>query len=80
MSKPSTRPVSKTLKGYGRGIVGGMIFALAPLYTIEIWWQGFIAAPYVLVIATLGTLAVLVAYAQQGFIRTGPCCTMRLRH
>lgn len=63
MPSTDTRPLSETLKGYGRGVVGGLIFALAPLYTIEIWWQGFIASPEVLIVATLGTFLILVAYA-----------------
>ena len=58
-----TRSISQTLKGYGRGLVGGLLFALAPLYTTEVWWQGFTATPRVLVLAALVTLGLLVAYA-----------------
>ena len=59
----STRPVSKTLRNYGRGLVGGMIFAFAPLYTMEVWEQGFIARPAVVLFAVVATYAVLVAYS-----------------
>ena len=58
-----TRTLPQTLKGYGRGLVGGLLFALAPLYTSEVWWQGFIATPKVLAAATLVTFGLLVAYA-----------------
>lgn len=40
-----------------------MIFAFAPLYTQEIWWQGFIAQPKILVLAIALTYVILVAYA-----------------
>lgn len=63
MSDTQTRSVSTSLKGYGRGIVGGLLFALAPLYTSEVWWQGFIASPEVLLVSVLATFAVVVAYA-----------------
>ncbi|WP_412069671.1 DUF2391 family protein [Rubrivirga sp. IMCC43871] len=66
MSDDSTgaqRSLSQTLKGYGRGLVGGLLFALAPLYTSEVWWQSFIAEPRVLIVATLVTFGLLVAYA-----------------
>lgn len=63
MSDTQTRAVSTSLKGYGRGIVGGLLFALAPLYTSEVWWQGFIASPEVLLVSVLATFAVVVAYA-----------------
>lgn len=58
-----TRPYRETLEEYGRGIVGGLIFALAPLYTAEVWWQGFRAPPNVLLLAVGVTFVVLVAYA-----------------
>lgn len=59
----STRSLSESLKGYGRGLVGGLIFAFGPLYTMEIWWQGFIAQPRILVLATVLTYVILVGYA-----------------
>ncbi len=62
-SRAEVRSVSETVKEYGRGLVGGLIFAFAPLYTMEVWYQGFIASPEVILLALLGTYAVLVAYA-----------------
>ncbi|WP_412061022.1 DUF2391 family protein [Rubrivirga sp. IMCC45206] len=62
-SPRDTRRVSDTLKEYGRGLVGGLIFAFAPLYTMEIWYQGFIAPPEMVLLAVGATYAVLVAYA-----------------
>ncbi|MGB3542466.1 DUF2391 family protein [Rubrivirga sp.] len=57
------RTIPETLKGYARGLVGGLIFALAPLYTTEVWLQGFIATPGIMLLATIITFCVLVAYA-----------------
>lgn len=62
-SRAEVRPIPETLKEYGRGLVGGLIFAFAPLYTMEVWYQGFIASPQVVLLALLATYAVLVAYA-----------------
>lgn len=59
----ATRPYDATLKEYGRGLVGGLLFAFAPFYTMEIWYQGFIASPEVLLFAVGATYAVLVAYS-----------------
>ncbi len=59
----TTRPIPTTLRNYGRGLVGGMLFAFAPLYTMEVWYQGFIAEPRVVLVAVVATYAVLVAYS-----------------
>ena len=34
-----------SLREYGRGLAGGLIFSLPLLYTMEVWWEGFIASP-----------------------------------
>ena len=63
MASNTSRSYSKSLRGYGRGVVGGLIFAFGPLYTMEIWWQGFTASPGVLLMSIAATYVVLVAYA-----------------
>lgn len=40
--EPSIR---RSLREYGRGIAGGLLFSLPLLYTMEVWWAGFIARP-----------------------------------
>lgn len=62
-STSGRRSLDATLKEYGRGVVGGLIFAFAPLYTMEIWYLGYLAAPPVLLAGVVGTFGVLVAYA-----------------
>lgn len=59
----TTPTITETLKEYGRGIVGGLLFAFAPLYTMEIWWQGFLVPMHHLLIALVSTYLVLIAYA-----------------
>ncbi|HEU4889205.1 MAG TPA: TIGR02587 family membrane protein [Thermoanaerobaculia bacterium] len=34
-----------SLREYGRGLAGGLLFSLPLLYTMEVWWEGFIAHP-----------------------------------
>jgi putative integral membrane protein (TIGR02587 family) len=36
---------AESLREYGRGLAGGLLFSLPLLYTMEVWWEGFIARP-----------------------------------
>ncbi|MBF6608794.1 MAG: TIGR02587 family membrane protein [Flavobacterium sp.] len=54
--------VNETLKEYGRGIVGGLIFSLPLLYTMEVWWAGFIATPVFLLGGIVITFLLLLGY------------------
>jgi len=36
---------AQSLREYGRGLAGGLLFSLPLLYTMEVWWAGFIARP-----------------------------------
>lgn len=56
------RPVSASLEEYGRGVVGGLIFSLPLLYTMEVWWAGFSTSPERLLAGLLGTFFLLLAY------------------
>ena len=66
----SVRPVSETLKQYGRSVAGGLLFAVAAIYTMEIWWQGYTSPPYVVLVTFLGTLGLLVAYGHYAGMRS----------
>ena len=39
------RPARQSLQEYARGVVGGLLFSLPLIYTMEVWWAGFIAQP-----------------------------------
>ena len=56
------RPISKSLQEYARGVAGGLLFSLPLLYTMEVWWTGFLAPPWRLAVYVLGTFALLLGY------------------
>lgn len=60
--KASSRPINKSLKEYARGIAGGLLFSFPLLYTMEVWWAGFIAAPSDLLLLILFTYLLLLGY------------------
>lgn len=53
---------TQSLKEYGRGVAGGLLFSLPLLYTMEMWWIGFIADPKRLLIYMLVAFALLIGY------------------
>ena len=55
-------PVKESLKEYARGIAGGLLFSFPLLYTMEVWWAGFIASPFSLLILALTTYLLLLGY------------------
>ena len=56
------KETKKSLKEYGRGIIGGLIFSLPLLYTMEMWWRGFTAGPIYLMGFTAATYLLLLGY------------------
>lgn len=37
----ANRTTGESLREYGRGVAGGLLFSLPLLYTAEVWWAGF---------------------------------------
>ena len=60
----ATRPASKALQEYARGVGGGLLFSLPLFYTMETWAVGMTASPVRLALVVGGTFALLVAYNQ----------------
>lgn len=58
----SQRPLSESLREYGRGIAGGLLFSFPLLYTMEVWWAGFIASPLQLLLVIGFTFLLLLGY------------------
>ena len=56
---PST---AESLREYGRGFAGGLLFSLPLLYTMEVWWAGFIATPGRLLLLLAATFLLLLGY------------------
>lgn len=52
----------KTLKEFGRGIIGGLLFSLPLVYTMEVWWAGFLAPPSYQLSAIVVTFLLLLGY------------------
>lgn len=60
--KDSSGSIYNTLKQYGRGIAGGLLFSLPMLYTMEMWWTGFIVGPVELIIYLCVGIFLLIMY------------------
>jgi putative integral membrane protein (TIGR02587 family) len=61
-STSAKRPIRESLQEYGRGIAGGLLFSFPLLYTMEVWWAGFIASPFQLILTILFTYLLLLGY------------------
>lgn len=54
--------ISESVAEYGRGLSGGLLFSLPLLYTMEVWWSGFIASPERLAGYLAGVFLLLIGY------------------
>lgn len=54
--------VAQSLREYGRGVAGGLMFSLPLLYTMEVWWAGFTASPLRLLTYVCATFVLLLGY------------------
>jgi len=61
--------VSESLREYGRGVAGGLIFSLPLLYTMEVWWTGFVASPARLLTCVGATYVLLFGYNHYAGLR-----------
>ena len=62
MADNSCRTIEQSLQEYGRGVAGGLIFSLPLIFTMEMWWSGFIATPQRLFSGLIGTFLLLLGY------------------
>ncbi|MUL38599.1 TIGR02587 family membrane protein [Gloeocapsopsis dulcis] len=69
MNYQNQRSHKRSLQEYLRGIVGGLLFSLPLLYTMEVWWAGFITHPLRLLIYVLATFSLLLGYNRYGGLR-----------
>ncbi len=60
--KSNQRPVSQSLKEYGRGIAGGLLFSLPLILTMEVWHTGFNTTPLQLILVIVFTFILLLGY------------------
>jgi putative integral membrane protein (TIGR02587 family) len=59
---PAGRPVGESLREYGRGVAGGLLFSLPLLYTMEVWFAGFLMPPHRQLAYMLLALVLLLGY------------------
>ncbi|HWQ11571.1 MAG TPA: TIGR02587 family membrane protein [Roseiflexaceae bacterium] len=62
--------VAQSLREYGRGLAGGLIFSLPLLYTAEVWWAGFTLTPWRLLAGLTVTFALLLGYNRFAGLRS----------
>ncbi|HEY9851814.1 MAG TPA: TIGR02587 family membrane protein [Leptolyngbyaceae cyanobacterium] len=63
------RSLIRSLKEYLRGMVGGLMFSLPLLYTMEVWWAGFTLHPFRIFIYVLVTFTLLLGYNRYAGLR-----------
>ena len=68
--KNAAKPIDQSLKEYARGITGGLLFSLPMLYTMELWWAGFLITPLRLLTYILVSLFLLMGYNHYAGIRS----------
>lgn len=56
------RTAGDSLREYGRGAIGGLLFSLPLLYTMEMWWTGFRASGARLLCGLAVTFLLLLLY------------------
>ena len=61
-AKLTAPPVSNSLREYARGIAGGLMFSLPLLYTMEVWWAGFVTEPSRLLVYVAAVFVLLLGY------------------
>lgn len=71
VDEKNIRPIRKSLQEYARGIAGGLLFSFPLLYTMEVWWAGFIASPAQLLIMVIVTYLLLLGYNRYAGMRPG---------
>lgn len=62
-------PLAMSLREYGRGLAGGLIFSLPLLYTMEVWWAGFMAGPGQVLAYLLLIFVLLLGYNRYAGLR-----------
>ena len=66
---PEERTLNRALREYARGVTGGLLFSLPLLYTMEVWWAGFIARPLRLLVYLLAGFLLLFGYNRYAGLR-----------
>lgn len=68
-AQPRASTPSQSLQEYGRGLLGGLLFSLPLLYTMEIWGRGLIFTPTRLLAGLAATYGLLLLYNRYAGLR-----------
>lgn len=68
-ARPRMPTTADSLREYGRGLAGGLLFSLPLLYTMEVWWAGFLAPPERLLGYLLCVFLLLLGYNRYAGLR-----------
>jgi putative integral membrane protein (TIGR02587 family) len=68
-SQRDERPLRESAQEYARGIVGGLFFSMPLLFTMEVWWAGFVLPPGRLLVGLFVTLLLLIGYNRYAGLR-----------
>ncbi|HVI01977.1 MAG TPA: TIGR02587 family membrane protein [Enhygromyxa sp.] len=69
MAQRGRRPWRQSAQEYARGIVGGLFFSMPLLFTMEVWWAGFVLPPGRLLAGVCATLLLLIGYNRYAGLR-----------
>lgn len=72
----ATRPVptvQQSLREYGRGVAGGLLFSLPLLFTMEMWDAGATSQPGRLLVGIVGVFVLLLAYNRYAGLHADAC-------
>jgi putative integral membrane protein (TIGR02587 family) len=64
-----SQALRQSLEEYGRGVAGGLLFSLPLIYTMEVWWAGFLARPSHLLLYFFAGFSLLFAYNRYSGLR-----------
>jgi putative integral membrane protein (TIGR02587 family) len=67
------RTIEDSTAEYARGLAGGFLLSLPLLYTMEVWWQGFILSPTHLLAFVGVTFVLLLGYNRFSGMRRDAC-------
>lgn len=67
----NNKPLKESLQEYARGIAGALLFSFPLLYTMEVWWAGYMAQPFHLIAIMLATFLLLLGYNRYAGMRAG---------
>lgn len=70
-STTGSKPLKESLQEYARGITGGLLFSFPILYTMEVWWSGYMAQSYHLIAIMVVTFLLLLGYNRYAGMRPG---------